>query len=372
MTTPLNDVGDIRWPQADATLCPICGREACDEHYPPDPAGPRRGLTNLQDAAVVIAEGKHIAAAGIRYTVDGIIPAYGMLGMLVAYAKVGKTTLGQALAGAVAEGQPFLDRETTQTRVLVIAAEDPPEYTAYLARHLTITDHHLTFSRAPLLLNSAGLRAISETIEDGHFGLVLIASWQAVIRGLVKDENDNAGAVQIVEVVKAAARTTDIPWLIDAHAGKSENQDDDADPTKALRGASGAAGAADYLLSLRYANGAFGTQRRLSGKGRFVSLAPLTLDYDPLTGAYTCLGDTKDAANEITWRQLIETQALDQTPRGLTELARRCGYIPADQRRLTGGQRRHLSHVLARPDVGRADELQRGVKVALYHLLGVM
>ena len=75
---------------------------------------------------------------------------------------------------------------------------------------------------------------------------MLIASWQAVVRGLVKDENDNAGAVQIVERVKLATRETKIPWLIDAHSGKGEDQADEADPSKAMRGASAAAGAADY------------------------------------------------------------------------------------------------------------------------------
>lgn len=356
----------------DLSVCPICGRDACEDHYPPDPsAAPRRGLANLQDASTVIAEGKRIAAAGIRYTVDGIIPNYGMLGMLVAYAKVGKTTLGQALAAAVAMGTPFLERVTTQTRVLVIAAEDPPEYTAYLARHLTVEPGRLTFYRAPVLLNPTGLRAISETITDGRYGLVLISSWQAVIRGQVRDENDNAGAVHVVEAVKAATRVTEIPWLIDAHAGKGENQDDDADPTKALRGASAAAGAADYLLSLRYANGAFGNQRRFSGKGRFVNLAPLTLEYDLATGCYVSLGDTKNAARETTWQLLVESKAIDQTPRSLTELARRSGLVP-ENGRLSGGMREHLGGVLGRPAVGRADELRRGQKTALYRLLSVM
>lgn len=327
------------WTVADPCACPTCGRDSCEEHLQPDTTA-ARGLDPafLNDAVDVIAEGQQIAAQGIRYVVDGIIPAYGMLGMLVAYAKVGKTTLGQALAAAVAMGRLFLDRQTTQTRTLVIAAEDPPPYTAYLARTLTVTPHHLTFYRAPVLLNADGLGAITQTVETGRYGLVLIASWQAVIRGLVKDENDNAGAVNIVETVKAATRTTGIPWLIDAHSGKGEDQDDDADPSRAMRGASGAAGAADYTLSLRYANGTFGTQRRLSGKGRFVHLAPLTLEYDLETGSYSCLGSTKHAAVETTWHLICDTNALDTTPRSLTEIARRSGLI-ADEARLGGNHR---------------------------------
>lgn len=378
--TPFDDLPLPDYDDYDGVTdrCRICGCEACALHVdtaPPVPIKkPTRGLdsASLHKAGEVIAEGKRIAEAGIRYVVDGIIPAYGMLGMLVAFAKVGKTTFGQALAAAVAQGATFLERKTTATRVLIIAAEDPPEYTAYLARTLSAPDDWLSFYRAPVLLNAPGLQAICETVEDGKFGLVLINSWQAVVRGIMKDENDNAGAVNIVESVKAATRTTGIPWLIDAHSGKGENQEDDADPTMAMRGASGAAGAADYMLSLRYANGAFGQQRRLSGKGRFLNLSPLTIDYDLETGAYTLLGTTKDAARETTWRQLHEMGALDTTPRSLTDIARRGGLV-GDGVRVGGTQRKHIAAVLAgRPDVAKVEQLVNGQKAAFYHLLGVM
>ena len=59
----------------------------------------------------VIAEGQAIAKIGIRYLVQGLIPNYGVLGMLIAYAKVGKTTFGQALSASVGMGHAFLDFE---------------------------------------------------------------------------------------------------------------------------------------------------------------------------------------------------------------------------------------------------------------------
>ena len=62
-------------------------------HQTPTPSRTRPGV--LHDAVDVIGEGQQIAAEGIRYMVDGIIPAYGMFGMFVAKAKVGKTTFGQ-------------------------------------------------------------------------------------------------------------------------------------------------------------------------------------------------------------------------------------------------------------------------------------
>ena len=65
-------------------------------------------------------------ASGIAYVVRDVIPAYGMAGFLVAYAKVGKTTLGLAIGGAVANGTPILDRATQRRRVLVTIIKTRP------------------------------------------------------------------------------------------------------------------------------------------------------------------------------------------------------------------------------------------------------
>jgi hypothetical protein len=54
-----------------------------------------------------------------RWLVDGIIPAEGD-SLLVSKPKVGKSTLGRALAIAIAQGRPILGREATQGRVLYL------------------------------------------------------------------------------------------------------------------------------------------------------------------------------------------------------------------------------------------------------------
>ena len=93
---------------AGAELCDVCGLESCEEHLSPTgaPRKPTDGLDPalLVDAVDVIQEGRQIAKTGIRYTVDGIVPAYGILGMSVAFAKVGKTTLAQALRRGCGDG----------------------------------------------------------------------------------------------------------------------------------------------------------------------------------------------------------------------------------------------------------------------------
>ena len=300
-----------------------------------------------------------MAEEGIPWLIEDAIPTYGMLGMLVAYAKVGKTTFGHAMGAAVSVGGEFIGRKTRKSRVLYIAAEDPPEYTDYLARHIVTDPEAMTFYQGGVILNDEGLARIAATIKAGDYGFVLIASWQAVIRGLVKDENDNAAAVVVVERVKVATRETKVPWLIDAHSGRGEDQGDEADPIKALRGASGAAGAADYILSLRYADGAFGNKRRVSGRGRFVTLAPQTIAFDPSDGTYQDLGSTKDANRDTTWRLIVETGAVVTEPRSVDAIARASGLVGTSGK--VGGQaRKHVREALhGRPGIIKTEKPYR-------------
>jgi len=327
----------------------------------PNPDALRLDSAGLTDATIVAAEGREIAASGIPWVVDGLIPGYGMLGFLVGYAKVGKTTLAQALGAAVARGEPFLGRHTAKARVLVIAAEDPSEYVAYIARHLVVEPDAMTFCRSPLVLDAEGRARVIGTAQEGGYGLVLISSWQAVVRSMVRDENDNAGAAMVVESVKASTRETGIPWVIDAHSGKGEDQTDDADPSKAQRGASAIAAAADFTISLRFGpDGTFGTQRRLSARGRFVSLAAQTLAFDEQTGTYECLGSTKEAAVGTDWRLLSELGAISDEWRAAGQIAVAAGIISANGSANFRCRRRVCAALRGRPGVQSQDNGKSG------------
>ena len=192
-----------------------------------------------------------------------------------------------------------------------------------------------------------------------------VSSWQSVVAGLVRDENDNSGAVSVVEQVKAAARATGVPWLIDAHSGKSENQSNDADPTRALRGASAAAGAADYLSACATPRAPFSPRRRLSGKGRFVSFEPILIDFDLATGTFTALGDGRSAVREGTWLRILESGELHDWA-SVDAIAIAIGATSAAGR-VTGTGRRLVGQALrgrARVDV--KTEERRGRRTTLY------
>ena len=155
--------------------------------------------------------------------------------MLIAYAKVGKTTFGQALGASVGMGHAFLDFETTAARVLVIAAEDPEEYTAYTARHLQVDRHRDdVLSAQPHPQSARASRSIVGTMPQGQLRLRarrLLAGAHPWTGAAMR--TDNAGMVRVVEDVKAAARASGVPWFFHAHSGKGEDQDDDADPSQA-------------------------------------------------------------------------------------------------------------------------------------------
>jgi AAA domain len=338
-------------------------------------AAPGQGLPAdaLMDAVDVVAEGRRIASEGISYLVDGILPAYGMIGFLVAFTRVGKSTLSRYIGACVAGGRVCLDRPTRQRRVLVVAAEDPSSYTAYESRHLIVERGAMTFYCAPIVLDKSGLEQLRWTVRTGGYGLVLISSWQAVIQGLLRDENDNAAAVQIVERTKAVVRDTGVPWLVDAHAGKSESQEDEADPSRSLRGASGAAGAADFILSLRYDKSPFGSRRRLTGKGRFVSLPQLLIDYDTITGLYTVVGENGGQVHrDTTWRLICETGALTTEWQTVPAIARAAGLVtpqdkPSREKTATSQGRRQVIAALHSRDGVEFKGVKRGKRTWMYY-----
>lgn len=136
----------------------------------------------------------------------------------------------------------------------------------------------------------------------------------------------------------------------------------------AMRGASAAAAAADYTLSLRYANGAFGTQRRLSGKGRFVSFAPITIDYDLATGVYTAIGATKAAYKETTWQLIVQTGAITTDWQPESGIAMTIGYIGKNGKPTSNGRTKVREALMGRPGVDSKTETGVGGKVRSYKL----
>ncbi len=227
----------------------------------------------------------------------------------------------------------------------------------------------MTFARAPLTLDAAGLARLCATVDTGGYGLVLISSWQAVFRGLVRDENDNAGSVRVVEDVKAAARASKVPWLIDAHSAVrvrtrttmlTRARRSGAPPARPAPQTSPSRSATPTGLSAR--SGAW------AGNGRFVWFEPVTLDHNLATGTYTALGETKTVASEETWRRLVETGAVTTTPRTAGEIARVAGMVSKDGTPTNTHKRQVRDALRHREGVLKAQEIKHGKQARTYRL----
>lgn len=270
-------------------------------------------------------EGQRILDAGVPYLWDGIIPAYGMVGFLVAQAKVGKSSFGTRLMSAISRPseREFLGRGIQRRRVLYLSLEDPREYLAVMVAQASRGGEDALVYDKPLVLDDATLAVLAETIRSHGIGFVYVATFLNSIRTLIADENDNPGMAVAVNRLKVFARSVGIPILFEAHAGKGEDRSEDADPVRSLRGASAAAAEADYILSLKRAGGGFSTKRTLAGLGRFVSFPPITFDYE---GGETRLISAGGAgAVESDWRQILETGAVTAEPRSPGAIALAAG-----------------------------------------------
>lgn len=276
----------------------------------------------------LVVEGKKILAEGLPYIVDGMIPGYGVVGFLVAGAKVGKTTTGLSMIAAVAGGaDEFLGRRVRRTKVLMLALEDPREYLAVLVASTFKGGEAVTFYTSPAQLDDATLDELAGFVHENEIGMVYVATFLNAVRSLVGDENDNVGMVRVVSSLKMFARRIGVPVLFEAHAGKGEDLSEDADPVKALRGASAAGAEADFILSLTRAEKGFGNVRRLSGLGRFVSFPPITFTLDTTTGEVEVASSDRSAFAETDWLQIVETGAITTEPRSPGAIARAAGFV---------------------------------------------
>lgn len=285
----------------------------------------------------LLALGRQIRTEGIPYVVEGVIPAYHGAGFLVSQTKVGKTTFGLRTVKHISKKTPsrFLGRKVRHRKVLMLSLEDPKEYLAWLIDRAGFDgSEDADFYPSSLVLTPECLETLGAYMQAGGYTFVYIATFLHSIRGLVEGENDNAGMVRVVAEIKHFCRRFEVAALIEAHAGKGEDMSEGADPAKALRGASAAAGEADYILSLRRRGAAQSTLRVLSGVGRFVNFGSIVFNTDLTTGEMTVLSDgDADNTADADFALLCKVRGgLSTTPQAPTALARAAGWVAQDGR----------------------------------------
>ena len=175
------------------------------------------------------------------WLVEGLIPAGGVT-LLVGRPKSGKSTFARALAVAVAQGRPFLGRETRRGPVLLLSLEDRQRDAARHLRALGLR------AEDPLLL-AAGQRDIQPLrcwIQAYRPVLVVIDTVGRVLH--LRDSSEYAEVTEALDGLLRLARESGAAFLLVHHSPKAS---DGRDPIDAPLGSTAFAGTADVVLHLK-------------------------------------------------------------------------------------------------------------------------
>jgi AAA domain/Domain of unknown function (DUF3854) len=252
------------------------------------------------------------------WLVEGLLPMGGD-SLIVAKPKVGKSTLAECLALAVARGNDFLGRKTTQGTVLYLAFEGKRAEVRQHFRLMGVKEED------PILLFCAkspadGFRLLEEAISVHKPVLVIIDPLFRFVR--VKDCNDYASMTNALEPLHALARESGAHVMSSHHAGKGDREAGDS-----CLGSTAIFASVDTLLEMkRHQN-----YRTLSSVQRYgTDLAEITLQWDEQTQTMTAgmpraEADISKAMTAIidflkTQSEPVEWSVIDDAVEGRTQI----------------------------------------------------
>lgn len=202
------------------------------------------------------------------------------ISILAGQAKAGKTFLTLDLAASLADGTPFLGRESAKCRVLYCNLESSPGQTKRRLQSIKgdfydfPEDLHLMHDLPPLALG--GLKRLKEEIKEIKPELVIIDTWQKV-RSESGPRNATAYAkeyLELSELRNALYSDLGVSVLL-VHHLKQVPKGAISDPVQLLNGSSAIGGAVDTILVLNRERGA--EEATLSAHGRDVQDVAVSL-----------------------------------------------------------------------------------------------
>ena len=256
------------------------------ETLPVDEVQPNQGFrfTSLSD---LLAE----PPEAIDYTWDKTLPAGGV-SVMAAKPKVGKSTTARCLALAVAKGEDFLGRSTSQGPVVYLALEEKrSEVQAHFSRMGALDEEiYLHFGSSP----EDALPGLEVAITTYKPALVIIDPLMRFIR--VRDSNDYAEMTRAMEPLMTMARVSGPHILCVHHAGKGDREGGDS-----ILGSTAIFGSVDTALIMRK-KGAGRTLESIQRYGEDLPETVIGLDVETgvVSGAGTLAGvETAAAATRI-------------------------------------------------------------------------
>jgi len=253
----------------------------------------------------------------------------GALAILVAFMKVGKSTLAYELAVSVAKGQPFLNLPTTQGNVLIIAAEEHHRDSVQRLRHFGATESDPIWvvsgplPQAPLVLDP--LRSF---VKEHHIRFIIIDTFASYFAGVLRKEDDNAEVSTLLMPIVSLCRHLDVTILFTHHERKSGGEDG-----RGIRGAGAIFALMDQALILRKVDGSE-TRRMLEVEGRHKWDSPGTLVLDYADERYVSLGTPDDQTRAAQQTKVLAVLPSTEPGFGVKETARASGLGEATVRRV--------------------------------------
>ena len=275
----------------------------------------------------------------IDWVWEDYLPVGGLV-MLAAKPKVGKSTLAYDLAVKVAQGEPFLGRQTTRGGVLILALEEHPRDVRLRLKALGAECDNLYIHAGRLKTSSAVFGSIEQFAKEHDINLILVDTLAMFWR--IVDENDPAALTRAVQPLLDLARETGACVLLIHHFRKSEGTEGDE-----VRGTSALLASLDVALLLyRHTSE---KQRRLRAIGRYADTPPeLIIALED--AEYTVIGKPSELNAPAERERLLA--ALSATPEDLETLSRKA-TVPL---------KKAYRHMQALVSDGKAQQHGKGVK----------
>lgn len=251
-------------------------------------------------------------ALAIPYILDGYIPK-GVLALLIAYMKTGKSTLVYRLIVSVAQGISFLSRKTEAGSVLILAVEEHQRDIERRLRRFGMTETDPIYVHVGPVHDQTDIFGdIKNFIIEKKIVLLVVDSLSRF--WTVQDENNNMEVIRAVSPLLEIARETNAAVLLVHHERKSGGEDG-----RSIRGGSALFGLVDQAIFLERRPGEASNKRVLKTLGRYEDSPPeLVIEF--VGDDYNVLG-TPEECGEIQAVEKVRA-ALTADPMDVKSIAK--------------------------------------------------
>jgi AAA domain len=260
---------------------------------------------HVSDLAAEVAE-------EIVWLVYRLVPV-GILLLLAGYMKIGKSTLAYELAVAIAQGRAFLDRQTLQGGVLILAVEEHRRDVLLRLRHLGMKDTDPVWVQTtPGQDDPDTLGDLEAFVREKGIRFVLVDTLASFVG--IRDETDNAELTRHLKPILHICRRTEAVIALIHHERKSGGEGG-----RGIRGGGAILALVDQAFELQ-GTGA-GNERRLKIVGRYKAETGTELILDYVDERYICRGTPEDRIRQAQAEKVHATLPLEGDGYTVAEVA---------------------------------------------------